>query len=176
MENKFIESTIQNLLAAHIGLTIFQNTPDTLVPSLNHFMPGWSLPQWRFFAPTPGTTNHHIFYRSRKNTEDNFNEWQELCPENKSTWITTMWNPNSRYVKANFDLASSIINLVSYGATFDFIKVSDTYLLISELIKERTKKINHLEYQFMISISIAQDDGDYSFEPKLFSEIIEVGD
>lgn len=174
MKNNIIESTLNKILATHLSLTIFQNTPDTLVPSIAHFLPGWGIPQWRFFAPTPGTSNHHIFYRSCKDSGEKMGDWIELCPSSKSTLLAAIWNPRSRYIKANFDLASSLINLVSYGATFDYIKISESYILISSIIDERVRNKGDKEYQFMIATTVPEANEEYSFEPKLFSEVLKV--
>ena len=178
LKSNFFDSLIYGALVHHITLTVFQNTPDTLVPPINHFSPGWDIPQWRFFAPTPGTSNHHILYRTRtkQNDEGQWGTWEEMISSNDSTLLSTIWNPNSRYVKANFDLASSIVNMVSYGATFDFIKSSESYLMVSSILNSRLQNTDSINYQFLIATSTRdkQDSSSFSFEPKFFSEVHEV--
>lgn len=99
-----------------------------------------------------------------------------MISSNDSTLLSTIWNPNSRYVKANFDLASSIVNMVSYGATFDFIKSSESYLMVSSILNSRLQNTDSINYQFLIATSTRdkQDSSSFSFEPKFFSEVHEV--
>ena len=176
MKNKVIDSIIYNSLVYHITMTIFQNTPDPLVPSLKHFSPGWDIPQWRFFAPTPAISNHHIFYRVKGNNDEEWSKWEELSPEVKPTLLSAIWNPSGRYTKANFDITNSLIDMISYGATFEFIKSSENYSIISSIINGRLSGTNALKYQFMVAISTpnkSTKEG-FSFEPKFFSELHEV--
>lgn len=172
-----INKLIYKILVGHITLSVFQNTPDTLVPSLQHYTPGWDIPQWRFFAPSPGTSNHHIFYKTREKGNEKWSEWQEMHTPKYNNLLSLFWNPESRYIKANFDLASSIINLVSYGASFQYIKTSEPYISIKEMLNHKFECSNIDEYQFLIAISKSEisTDGAFSFEPKMFSEILRVG-
>jgi hypothetical protein len=50
-------------IIAHVVLTTFENSPDAKVSFGKRNPVLGRLPQWRFFAPTPGVDNTHLFYR-----------------------------------------------------------------------------------------------------------------
>lgn len=171
-----IDSIVYKSIVYHITLTVFQNTPDTLVPPLAHFSPGWSIPHWRFFAPNPGTSNHHILYRAKENNREQWGDWEELIPSIKPNMLSAIWNPNGRYLKANFDMTNLLISMINSGASFELIKTSETYLIITEILRNQLESLNVTEFQFLVATSTYDKSAKNSFifEPKFFSEIHQI--
>ena len=140
-------------LIGHIGITVFQNTPDAHISMLNRFTLGWTIPQWRFFAPNPGTENVHILYRQQEN--DEWGRWVELLGGHQTKWHSGFWNPGSRGYKAVFDAAQQLITFSGYGATFDWVAQSQAYRLLADVVAEQIRERSTTgQYQFMLATSM----------------------
>ncbi|HEX3582819.1 MAG TPA: hypothetical protein VH087_13715 [Thermoanaerobaculia bacterium] len=66
------------------------------------------LPRWTFFAPNPGTTDHHLLYRDRID-QDTFTHWREIPLAETRTLIGAFWNPGKRNKKALTDAANTLL-------------------------------------------------------------------
>lgn len=150
--SRLIEHGVTWALIGHLGITVFQNTPDAHISMLHRFTFGWTIPQWRFFAPNPGTENVHILYRQQDN--GTWSPWTELPTRYRPTWHSGIWNPGNRGYKALFDAAQQLMTLSGHGATFDWVAQSPAYKLLADVIAERLRSTTAAgTYQFMLATS-----------------------
>ena len=93
------------------------------------------VPQWSFFAPTPGTQNLYLLYRDLDSLGE-ATTWRVVhrMDENRPPW-SFVWNPRRRLRKALLDLILAL-ELGREEMRPDTLKLSTPYLLI----------INHLSY------------------------------
>jgi hypothetical protein len=169
---RIMAATVGTLLLVHITLTFFENTPDTKVslgtriPWLNRF------PQWRFFAPNPGTDNTHVFFRW--SSEDDWSKWKEIPYRNPLKWYSFIWNPGSRAPKALFDTSQQIMVLAGYGASYEWAVESAAYRLLSDTVRDICQKDGRVgAFQFMIMTS-TPGAGPTGMRPILVSEEIPI--
>ena len=91
------------------------------------------VPIWRFFAPIPGTINHHLLYRTKWNT---ISVWQEdiyLQDISKFTYLFGwLWNPYSRNKKVLFDIISMLPQKNDSS-----LKYSTPYLLLLNYLSQK---------------------------------------
>ena len=111
---------------------------------VNQFRMGWwvrlarydvfgMLPKWTFFAPNPGTYDHHIVFSDRVGGAAG--EWKELLPCEVDLRWRWLWNPLRCANKGISDLAGAIARNVQ--ATRDeplAITVSGSYLSILSVV------------------------------------------
>jgi hypothetical protein len=91
------------------------------------------IPQWTFFAPSPGISDYHLLYRDYcQGTASIFREVPLLFKRNA---FTVIWNPNKRLTKALFDLTSNLKSVELKSATnFDLVYISVPYLMLLDLV------------------------------------------
>jgi hypothetical protein len=87
------------------------------------------LPQWSFFAPTPGTQNLYLLYRDVHEGGD-VTAWRIVhgMDVDRGPW-TFVWNPRRRLRKALHDLITGL-PYSEYQSRPDLFKLSTPYLLI----------------------------------------------
>ncbi|HSY48346.1 MAG TPA: hypothetical protein VLC46_06015 [Thermoanaerobaculia bacterium] len=66
------------------------------------------LPRWTFFAPNPGTTDHHLLYRDRID-EHTLTHWREIPLSESRSLLGAFWNPGKRNKKALTDAANTLL-------------------------------------------------------------------
>ena len=71
------------------------------------------LPNWKFFAPEPGSSDVRHAYR--ESTGKEWSSWTEIAPPERSA-VRSVWNPSKFDAKALCDLAC----FLSEDATGDF--------------------------------------------------------
>ena len=160
------------VLVVHLATTFLENTPDTKVslgtriPWLNRF------PQWRFFAPNPGTENTHVFYRW--SVDDDWSKWKEIPYRNPLKWYSFIWNPGSRAPKALFDTSQQLMVLAGYGASYEWAVESNAYGLLSDTVRDICVRAQHEgKFQFMI-VTSTPGRGAAGMRPILVSEEIDI--
>jgi hypothetical protein len=114
---------VMSLLAAFISLcfavwlilTVLHQLPDEWVPVLRAIKKANRLhliPRWNFFAPTPGTSDYHIFVRSFDASQSP-GAWYEFNPLCNRGWATAFWNPSKRFRKTVIDMVQITTKVVS---------------------------------------------------------------
>jgi hypothetical protein len=82
------------------------------------------LPRWTFFAPNPGTHDHHIVYRecssgdfdlstpeAQNAASANLSPWRELTDLCSGFAIPFLWNPQRRVTKTVTDVVSGLLSI-----------------------------------------------------------------
>ena len=65
------------------------------------------IPSWNFFAPNPGTTDYHLFYRDKLES-DELSVWREIPIEKEPSLLKAIWNPHKRKSKVLSDVVSIV--------------------------------------------------------------------
>lgn len=87
------------------------------------------VPQWSFFAPTPGTQNLYLLYRDLYANGD-VTAWRAIHGMDKDRGLFTFaWNPRRRLRKALLDLILAL-ELGRQEIQPELFKLSTPYLLI----------------------------------------------
>lgn len=88
------------------------------------------IPKWTFFAPSPGKTDYHLYYRDITHDGD-ISEWTvAISPQDRSL-VTAVWNPQKRVRKAQSDMVHSLIRLPDeQKENIYYIYFSMPYLLL----------------------------------------------
>jgi hypothetical protein len=89
------------------------------------------VPQWNFFAPTPGVHDYHLFYRDQLASGD-VGPWREAGTfARPRRLVDAIWNPDGRAVKAWLDLVPTL-SLEAYALRDrpDAVQLTLPYLLL----------------------------------------------
>jgi hypothetical protein len=88
----------------------------------------WFIPDWRFFAPEPGTRDHQLWYRIQPGTgAADAVATVTMPPAGALRWL---WNPSERRHKALLDLADILQRAAEHlGDDADGSELPDSLLL-----------------------------------------------
>ncbi|MGL5862551.1 MAG: hypothetical protein ACRCY9_14965 [Phycicoccus sp.] len=139
-------------LAAHVVLTVFENSPDAKVAFGSRSRLLARLPQWRFFAPNPGVENTHLMYRTGR--DDCWGEWREKPFTNPMRWYAVAWNPGSRAPKVLFDTVQQLQLMAGLGVSYEWAIRTSAYLLIRDVVRDLCLVDGDVgSFQFMVLTS-----------------------
>jgi hypothetical protein len=159
-------------LAAHVALTVFENSPDAKISFGSRSKLLARLPQWRFFAPNPGVENTHLMYRTGEG--ERWGEWEEKPFVNSLPWCAIAWNPGSRAPKALFDTVQQLQLMAGLGVSYDWATKTPAYLLIRDVVRDLcTEEDDIRSFQFMVLTSRPGDVWS-TMQPVLVSEAFPV--
>jgi hypothetical protein len=109
------------------------------------------IPQYNFFAPTPGTKDFHLLYRDQLDNET-FTDWAEVVDIGPRRWWHAIWNPKRRIKKATFDLTTTLAKeLQQYGPIL--VKISIPYLLTLSFVSQLSHYKSAIATQFLLMVS-----------------------
>ena len=109
------------------------------------------LPQYNFFAPTPGTKDFHLLYRFQT-ADDAFGPWREVTRPPYRSWTNCLWNPGRRERKALFDLVTTLAKEIRQCSDTG-IQVSLPYLVFLNHLSHLLPGAEGLRVQFMVMLS-----------------------
>jgi hypothetical protein len=134
------------------------------------------LPQWRFFAPTPGVDNTHLMYRARLTESDGstWSDWEELPLASPINWLALLWNPGTRGPKALFDCAQHIRMMSTRGMPWESAINSPAYSTMQHAVRVSARERGGDEAQFMI-VATRIGDTHSVLQPLVVSEVFGVG-
>ncbi|NUR92454.1 MAG: hypothetical protein HOY71_50995 [Nonomuraea sp.] len=121
---------------------------------------GMILPDWRFFAPSPGMWDNHLLYRDELD-DGSVTPWKEVNPCSNRFWVHILWYPDRRDEKALFDLVSQIARTTVDPEFTDNrnIQVTASYLMLLNYVTHRQAHHEHAKMtQFLISRSGGRED------------------
>jgi hypothetical protein len=156
-------------VVTHVVLTAFENSPDAKVSFGNRSQALGRLPQWRFFAPTPGIENNHLAYRGRARAADRWGTWEEISLFQPLGPLALVWNPRTRAPKALFDCAQQLRVMSGSGPKWDAVTKSQPYRMLEHAVRVAARDRQWVDAQFMVMAS--RDGADESmFRPLLVSD------
>ncbi len=86
------------------------------------------IPNWRFFAPRPGTSDFHVLYRDLLISGE-MTQWVEAPAAEARPAVAALWNPGKRPNKALFDLCTVLFE-TGRGLDHTRLMLSTPYLAI----------------------------------------------
>jgi len=113
---QFLEFLLVGILAFWFFLSVlaqlatWEGAPKPLVVLSHWFQQrDWLsvIPAWNFFAPNPGTTDYHLLYRDKLESDD-LSVWREIPIEKEPSLLKAIWNPHKRKSKVLSDVVSSV--------------------------------------------------------------------
>lgn len=118
------------------------------------------LPRWTFFAPNPGTWDHHLLFRTM-NREGGVSEFSEISLHSRPL-TAFAWNPGKRVKKGLLDLASQLDQLCGSGSLDDRnIRLSFHYVALLNMVLtqfEHTDNTQSVQFALMKTRGFAEDD------------------
>ncbi|WP_024877740.1 hypothetical protein [Saccharomonospora piscinae] len=155
---------LYGLLAGWAGLTVFQqlDKPHWIQTKVDPTAMG--IPNWRFFAPTPGRHDYNLLYRSTLD-DGELTEWREHSVGVQRRALQMVWHPGRRLEKALFDAISQLFLLADRFDDPRRMQLTVPYLALLNFV---TNEVEHhadaVEVQFMIGQSAAHEP---DVEPKM---------
>lgn len=128
-----VHTSIAILLGIWLGLSAL-NQVRSLGDRLARYDPFGLLPRWTFFAPNPGTHDHHLIYRyaeadhgSKESGSDlALGPWQQVDELLKGRTVPLLWNPKRRLSKTFSDIVNGMARMRRHGDYFDLISMFST--------------------------------------------------
>lgn len=135
-------------VCVHLLATLIHGTPDSFNIDLRRYVGGWTIPGWRFFAPTPGVQNVHLLVRT--GPESAPSDWRDITPAVSHRWTNMLINPRSRGPKALFDLMQQLSVLKGNYATWAFLISTLPYELIADASRGLLRGSSSSHFQFLL--------------------------
>lgn len=118
------------------------------------------LPQWNFFAPTPGTVDYYLLFRDEL-ADGSVTPWREIPLTADRRWHHWAWHPERRLKKALFDAVTHVAIHVRSGLTD--VRLTVAYLVLLNFVAEYPRLYRFEKTQFLVMMSSAEDaDGEPS--------------
>jgi hypothetical protein len=155
---------LYGLLAGWASLTVFQQVdkPHWLQWKVDPTAMG--IPNWRFFAPTPGRHDFNLLHRD-KLADGSLGEWRELSVGVDRRALQMVWHPVRRLEKALFDAITMLFQLAEQFEDERRVQLTVPYIsLLTFVSNEVGHADDAVEVQFMIGHSAAYEP---SVEPKM---------
>lgn len=106
------------------------------------------IPYWSFFAPNPGTTDYHLLYRDKVDSNTG-SYWKEYKLSSNRSLVGAVWNPKKRTKKVLSDAVSSLITL-SKDLKDNEYKTTLPYIALLNFIASIPRGNTATATQFMI--------------------------
>lgn len=129
---------------------------------------GIFIADWRFFAPVPGTHDHHLLYRDVL-PGDATTDWREIEQQRGRKAIQMLFYPSRRGDKAITDAVGSLLKNLHASEpgplTKNAIQVSLPYLALLNFV---TRQVSHAPTAVTTEFIIARSNGfDESEDPEV---------
>ena len=143
------------LLATAFSQTSSENG---LEARIRRFDPFALIPRWTFFAPNPGTTDHHLLYRDRL-AGGEVTPWKEIRLSGPRTLLGAFWNPEKRNTKV---LTDSVQALIQMAGEMDpaGLKTTLPYIIILNFVASLERSPLSIATQFMVMESFGYVGGE----------------
>jgi hypothetical protein len=139
------------LLVVWLAISVLMQVRIPRIQMLRRFDILSVVPQFNFFAPTPGTKDYHLLYRIQTEVGE-FGAWREVTLDPQRRWSNIIWNPERRERKALFDLVTTLAQ-ESQHCGEKAIQVSVPYLVFLNHVSRLLPNAMWLRVQFMVMIS-----------------------
>lgn len=123
---------------------------------------GLLLPEWRFFAPHPGTHDNNVLYRDEMEDSE-LTPWREITSAVPRKLLHIFWFPEHRADKVIFDLAAEVSNTILDGKleSPEDIQLSLPYLfLLNHVTHNHPHEARAVRTQFLIARSAGWDESE----------------
>jgi hypothetical protein len=119
---------------------------------------GVLLPDWRFFAPQPGTYDNHLLFRDEL-ADGSLTAWKEVLVASERKLRHAIWHPKRRGEKIVFDTMNEIIKITQEPALEkEDIQVSVAYLTLLNFVTHSQRHADGTKRtQFLVARSSGRD-------------------
>jgi hypothetical protein len=146
----FAEAAVATLLGVWLALTLAIHWP-RFRTRLRHWDFLALIPEWNFFAPTPGQGDFHLLFRDEL-TDGALTDWEEVSLPDSRALHTALWNPKKRTRKALFDCAQELsVHLRDLADTNP--QASIPYLTLLQYVSCRERLPGAVRTQFLLMYS-----------------------
>jgi hypothetical protein len=113
------------------------------------------LPNWKFFAPEPGTTDVRLAFRER--VKCRWSAWTEVSPPRRSA-IRGLWNLDKFDTKALFDTVGCLFEEANSMVNPSVLSVSWPYLALLEHVTQASStEATELQFALLESSGFANE-------------------
>lgn len=116
---------------------------------------GITIPDWRFFAPTPATHEYRLLVRTQ-GPDEQLTTWRDLMITQDRRWQHMLWAPHRRMEKSLFDTTAALMatSRSHEGETsWSFVRSSPAYLA---LLNHVTHRVEHPDRATHVQFLVAQ--------------------
>lgn len=132
-----------------IATTLCQTSAEKgIEEKIRRFDPFALIPRWTFFAPNPGTTDHHLLYRDRF-AGGVVSAWKEIRLSSRRTLFGALWNPEKRNTKVLTDSVQALIQL-SRDIEPQGLKTTLPYIIILNFVASLPRTPLSRATQFLV--------------------------
>lgn len=124
-------------VAATLVLTAASQHPNSAFSRLRGLDPCGVIPDWRFFAPNPGTHDTHLSYRTLSHDGET-SEWHDISFVTERRAVHAVWFPARRLSKSVFDVCTQLNGRVDQG--FTKARRMPAYRLLVGHIRHRVRR------------------------------------
>lgn len=153
-----MEALLWAVLAAWFVLTAAAQVSARLRRWVRGHDPLHLVPQWNFFAPTPGDLDFHLLYRDV--SDERTGPWTEVQQERCRPLLGAVWNPAKRGNKAVVDLCQRLaaeITEAPAGHAPAMVMLTVPYLLLLNHVMGFDRGPGVLGRQFLLMTSGGAD-------------------
>lgn len=107
------------------------------------------VPRWTFFAPTPGSVDYHLIYRTRNGAAEPTG-WRVVRLVDRPSPVPWLWHPDKRHRKVMNDAVQGLQQLRHGGfPTADELQFSIPYLMmLTAAMTDAPSGLDDAELQF----------------------------
>jgi hypothetical protein len=110
------------------------------------------IPQWSFFAPTPGMQDIVMVQRYRR-VDGDLSQWREVTADAASSPpLCAVWNPHRRHAKAVLDATKNLMQLAAEGRRPEEIQLTVPYLALLTYVSAQPCPEERLATQFALVV------------------------
>lgn len=108
--NDILSVVVVACLALWLAISVLAQVRGSLVRRLKRHDYCALIPAWSFFAPNPGMSDYHLYFRDRL-ASGALSFWRELPIEREPSVLRAVWNPQKRDAKAFVDYVGELRSL-----------------------------------------------------------------
>lgn len=134
------------------------------------------IPEWKFFAPRPGTADYYLLYREQLG-DGSLTDWTQAPLMQHRSWTQGIWNPAKREEKALVDIVSDLAREARYvidspELTWTWLQGTAAYLALLNFVSFDMPHANSSEYcQFLLMMRDNSGDRSSAPSPVILSQL-----
>lgn len=118
------------------------------------------LPDWRFFAPSPGIDDYHILMRDFVDKDSQPGPWSEVEFLVDRHWSQAVWHPLRRYEKTVYDATNELIRICAERDPASAYLTVPYVTLLNHVLTRGCHQAEAVRTQFLVAASDGYADED----------------
>ncbi|KZM74593.1 hypothetical protein [Nocardia terpenica] len=160
-----VEWAVPTILAGWFIASVLGQHPDRTYDKIRRVdksSGGMFIPNWRFFAPEPGTDDTHFLYRLANEDKSEHTEWREVFSFAPRKLTHAFWFPGRRIEKAIFDVSSTLMH--NPETALEKEAKRSACQLVNEFVRRRLTP--HPDYPLFQVLMVRYSGYDHGEDPK----------